>query len=347
MEEKKEHISQVSVSETSQVEKKEESKKTNILPLFGLGLFVGLFGLVILSYVLTLSQVKAVSQQPLVLKSANFFSIPMAKVNGKKVLYTDYIMDLQLLTEFYKKNAQTKEITKEEISNTVVDRLVGLSVMEDIAKEFNIEIDDQEVEKQKTLIVDEFGGIEKAEEETQKTYNWSFDTYVERVIRPFVLEQAIRKVVAEKTDLAEDYPLEQVRSRHILFPLEEGMADEAMRKKATSVLERIQAGEEFATLAEEFGTDGTASRGGDLGWFGRGEMVAEFEDAVFGLEVGQVAGDLVQTTFGVHIIKLEEKRNATNVDKFVIDRFMEAEKNILIDIEDPFLALQDLTNAEA
>ena len=100
----------------------------------------------------------------------------------------------------------------------------------------------------------------------------------------------------------------QVQARHILFSLDDGISDERKadtRSAAQEILERARKGEDFTTLAEEYSQDtGTASSGGDLGFFGRGRMVKPFEEAAFGMEVGQVS-DLVETTFGFHIIKVE------------------------------------------
>ncbi|MEO9276843.1 MAG: peptidylprolyl isomerase [Nitrososphaera sp.] len=65
---------------------------------------------------------------------------------------------------------------------------------------------------------------------------------------------------------------------------------------------RIAKGEKFANLAKEFSIDVSKKRGGDLGFFGRGVMVAEFEKAAFALQKGQVS-DVIKTQFGYHIIK--------------------------------------------
>lgn len=103
---------------------------------------------------------------------------------------------------------------------------------------------------------------------------------------------------------------ERVHAAHILIKLPANATaaeDAAARKKALAVLARAKAGDDFAGLAREYSDDpGSKASGGDLGVFGRGQMIKPFEDAAFGMTPGEVTGP-VKTQFGYHIIKLIEK----------------------------------------
>jgi peptidyl-prolyl cis-trans isomerase D len=135
-------------------------------------------------------------------------------------------------------------------------------------------------------------------------------------------EDYASQVEIRDVDVDEQYALhkedrywepEQIRARHILvkMPTTGGEAAKAAaRKKAEDLLAKVKAGADFAALAEKSSDDeATASKGGDLGFFGRGRMAPAFEAAAFALEPGQVS-DVVETPFGFDVIKLEEHRDA-------------------------------------
>lgn len=91
----------------------------------------------------------------------------------------------------------------------------------------------------------------------------------------------------------------EVRARHILVKTED---------EAKAIIKKLEGGAKFEDLAKESSTDGSAAQGGDLGYFGEGMMVPEFEKAAFALDVGSYTKEPVKSQFGYHIIKVEDKR---------------------------------------
>jgi peptidyl-prolyl cis-trans isomerase C len=122
------------------------------------------------------------------------------------------------------------------------------------------------------------------------------DAYFDIKIHDAVSEAEAKKIYDEK--IGQLKPEQEVHARHILVATED---------EAKEVAERLKKGEDFATIAKEKSKD-TSAEGGDLGFFARGQMLKPFEDAAFALDVGQISAP-VQTQFGWHIIKVEEKRD--------------------------------------
>jgi peptidyl-prolyl cis-trans isomerase D len=105
---------------------------------------------------------------------------------------------------------------------------------------------------------------------------------------------------------------ERVKARHILVSILNKPADQVpkLKAKAEELLKQIKAGADFAKLAEQNSDDkSNASKGGDLGWVMRGQMVPEFEKATFALKQGQIS-DVVTTNYGFHIVQVMEKEDA-------------------------------------
>ena len=119
---------------------------------------------------------------------------------------------------------------------------------------------------------------------------------VNEVAMGAVSEDAIAAAYAEATDGVE--PTTEWNASHLLVETEE---------QAQAARDRVEAGETFADVARQVSTGPSGPSGGELGWFGPGMMVSEFEEAVTGLEPGEMAGP-VQTQFGWHIVMLNDKR---------------------------------------
>lgn len=141
------------------------------------------------------------------------------------------------------------------------------------------------------------------------------------VIGPFVDGNTFK--VVKITSTAKDTVF-SARASHILikWDSETDAAKKTAKEKARNILKEIKAGADFAQKAREHGTDGTATSGGDLGWFTTGRMVKPFETAVFAATKPGLLNDLVETNFGYHIIKV------TNVKDDAAYKIASVERNI-------------------
>lgn len=131
---------------------------------------------------------------------------------------------------------------------------------------------------------------------------------------------------------------EMVRARHILVRVDKSASEgekKAANRKLSGILKRAKTGEDFAKLAAEFSEDpGAKEKGGDLGFFQKGSMVSEFETAAFSLKPGEISG-IVETQFGYHIIKVEEKKSSVvepfeSVSRKIKDKIVSDRKKALV-----------------
>jgi hypothetical protein len=147
-----------------------------------------------------------------------------------------------------------------------------------------------------------------------------------------------------RTLFATGAPGARARASHILMqipPQATPSQTDSVRRRMQDIADRVEAGEDFSALAREFSQDpGSASQGGDLGWFDRGEMVRPFEDAAFALEPGETSG-IVQTPFGFHLIRTVEKEVPTFDDvqddfrlQVQDDRYQQAESLFIAGLEE-------------
>jgi len=120
--------------------------------------------------------------------------------------------------------------------------------------------------------------------------------YLSSQIEERMTEERLTK--AYEAFVAENPPTEQIRASHILVEAKEN---------AQAIAEEVRGGADFAEVAERESTGPSASAGGDLGYFEKGQMVPTFAEAAFALEAGEVS-DPVQTQFGWHVIKLMDRR---------------------------------------
>ncbi|MEJ2222305.1 MAG: peptidylprolyl isomerase, partial [Desulfobacterales bacterium] len=149
-----------------------------------------------------------------------------------------------------------------------------------------------------------------------------------QIARGMAIQELIDKEVAEKIKVSDEETKsfydrnpqlfqqpEQVKASHILIKVQSNAPDEQKaeaRKKIETVQQKVQKGEDFATLAKTYSEGPSGPRGGDLGYFRRGQMVKPFEEAAFSLKPNETS-DIVETQFGYHLIKVDDKKPATKM----------------------------------
>ena len=206
-----------------------------------------------------------------------------------------------------------------------MDEMIEQELVRQAAEAANIEVTAEEIDIAIAEIskpfkkVDEFNRRIQSEGFTPEAYR----EHVGRMIAAKKYLDDIRMGAAEVSDeeLEKYYRdnehrltlPEQVRVRHILLTWKPmGTTDDraAIRKQMKPILMRARAGEDFAGLARELSDDyATKRNGGDTGLFQRGQMAPAFEDVAFALKTGEIS-DPVETSFGVHILRLEERKEA-------------------------------------
>jgi len=222
---------------------------------------------------------------------ARTIKLPAGMVGNKVIAYSDFADDILAVTKFYevnKANNQGTPPTISEIRKSVWERLAKNAVLKKLAKKESVSVSDEDVNNEYEKFSTEVGSAEKAASMVKDTYGWTPEQFKSKIIQPYLLQQKLA-VSGVASSLEAD-----------------------SEKKANDVLAKVKEGKEtFEDLAKQFSEDGSAENGGNLGWFGPGAMVKEFEDATSKLEVGKTS-ELVKSQFGFHIIKLLESKKDKN-----------------------------------
>ena len=202
----------------------------------------------------------------------------LAEVNGDTITTGDFNRELKNLPEYLKAMADTPDGRKEMLDTMVIREVILQQAAKD-GLDKGPEIEEKMKEMKQRLLVEAF--LKKKVETESKISDADLQKFYDQNKDKF------------KTG-------EQIRASHILVKTE---------KEANDVMAKIKAGGNFDELAKKYSIDSSASKGGDLGWFGKGTMVPGFEKAAMALKEGQVS-PIVKSDFGFHIIKLTGKRPA-------------------------------------
>ncbi len=215
---------------------------------------------------------------------------PVAQVDNQVIRFSQFQEDTETLLFYYqqqaKKNKNIRVPDLADIQLSTLERLVDEKIIMEEAKKRGIKVSEEDLNDEFEGVIKNAGGEDKAKEIVKNNYNWTLDIFKKKILIPYLYQKKVAEAIMNDKSL-----------------------QEKSKKEAEEVLEKIKEGKKsFEELAKEYSEDpSTANRGGDLGWFGRGKMVKEFEDAAFSLKKGEISG-IVETSYGYHIIKVLDRR---------------------------------------
>ena len=205
------------------------------------------------------------------------------------------MIDTKILNEIY----PTGDEEKEYISNQLEQ-----------AKSYYESTYSKQFSSFEQFLIQGYGVKDQKEFETKLALSYKRNKATEKYAQKLVTDKEINKYYKEKT-------IGDIKASHILIKPkydddatdeEKEKAEEKAKKKAEEIIAKLKKGEKFADLAKKYSDDGSGSKGGELDWFNRGDMVEEFEEAAIKLEKGKYTTSPVKTEYGYHIIlKTDQK----------------------------------------
>ena len=247
----------------------------------------------------------------------------VAIVNGTVITKEDFNREMSRAEEQIASMGKTlNDSQRSEIKEEVLKNLINLELLYQASKEDGIKVDEKTVNEQMEKLKGRFPS-EKEFKDAFSKKNLSEAMVISQIgrgmaIQKLIDEKVIQKIMISNEETKAYYDShpdffkepEQVQASHILIKVEP-KADESQkaeaRKKLETIQQKLQEGGDFAALAKEFSEGPSNVKGGDLGYFRRGQMVKPFEEAAFALEPGKVSG-IIETNFGYHLIKTIGKK---------------------------------------
>lgn len=263
-------------------------------------------------------------------------AIPMEKFD-KNYNMVKNMYEMQMGEDVLNQEVEEGVTLRDQVIDEIISQLVTEQIILQDAEKRGIKVEDKEIEETIEGYKEMVGG-EEAFNNYLKSNSIELADFKEDVKKMEIAKkqkEAMMKdiKVSEKEEKAyfEEHKaeLEQVKARHILIKAEktDETQDAEAKKKAEEILAEIKNGGDFEAIAKEKSEDTSAMNGGDLGYFGRGAMVKEFDEAAFALEPGQVS-ELVRSDYGYHIIKSDDKKLTFEELKTDIDNLLKEQKYI-------------------
>ena len=252
----------------------------------------------------------------------------VAVVNGTIITQAEFdrVLDSEL-RRTAQSGQQIPDAQMAKVENSILDNLIVDELLFQESKKKGAQVKPETVTEQLTILKQRFPSeaeFKKVLEENKIT-----ESKIRADIkRDMAIQQLIDKEVDQKVKITDEESKtfydtnpqlfqqpERVKASHILIKVDDGASEEKKaeaRKKIKEIQQKVQKGEDFAALAKTYSEGPSGPKGGDLGSFGRGQMVKPFEDAAFSLKPNETS-DIVETRFGYHLIKVVEKQPAKKI----------------------------------
>ncbi len=249
----------------------------------------------------------------------------VAVVNGESISREDLELSLNtLLNQYRQMGIQLDSARVDTLKHKILDSMVaGVLLFQESVKE-GIEVAEDEVNREIAAMKSQYPN-EETYLESLTNQGLTEEKVREQIsrnvsIRKLLDEKIAGEIVIPREDKLEYYETNkeryrhdnQIAARHIVVTMKEDDAPESKENKQdllNDLRERALGGEDFTALAVEYSEGPTSSRGGDLGFFSRGQMVKEFEDAAFAMKPGEIS-EVIQTPYGLHLIQVYDQRPA-------------------------------------
>ncbi len=249
-----------------------------------------------------------------------------AVVNGVVITQKALAKELDFhLQRFSRQGVKLSKDQMTKLKGQVLENLIDREILYQESQKSGIKVDKNKIDQELSAVKKRFPS-DKEYKKALSSMNISENDIKNQIkeklaINALIDMKIVKKIVVtdkETKDFYEKHPdlfkqPEQVRACHILIKVEAG-ADQQKKAQAIQRIKEIQKklkdGQDFAALAKKYSEDpGSSVKGGDLGYFSRGQMVKPFEDAAFGMKPNEVSG-IVETQFGYHLIKVYDKKPA-------------------------------------
>ncbi|MBW6432124.1 peptidylprolyl isomerase [Patescibacteria group bacterium] len=281
----------VEVTEKTEAPKKSGKKLFKKVSLTnGKVIILGLAG-VLLAFLITVGVLLYTNNESVFVKRVSQVApYPAALVEFRYVSAYSYLDQLDILKNYYREfesadfNSEEGKSLLSELRNEVINRLIEDSIVTNEAKKMDVSVSNEEMQENFDQLIASNGGEEEFANTLNKYYGLTIEEFKKKIYAPRMLRQKLTEKVNDDEEISA-----------------------AAKAQADDVYKKVTAKDaDFAALAKEYSQDPSSSaNGGDLGFFEKGRMVPEFEEAAFKLKKGEIS-EPIRTVYGYHIIKVTD-----------------------------------------